>query len=207
MEVRLLTKDTSFELYKAMNGARTCYQSYDYSDNMGEKDMGLLKKLVKLGHHSVLESCVLTFKLEGYSRSVLQELSRHRIASPSVQSTRYTIGKMVDDYSFREYDKYFVEVDELVDAINKQNVERIIGILREQKIEGEKLENDKIKYLFPEALKVNSQLTINLRSLMNFFKQRLSPHALWEIRELAQQMYDTLPKTYTELIDIYLKEC
>lgn len=207
MEVKLLTKDLDFELYKAMRGARTCYQSYEYSDNMGEKDINLLKKLVKLGHHSVLEHCVLTFELKGYSRAVLQQVSRHRMASTSVQSTRYTINKMVDNYDFHNYHEYFVEVDDLTDAINSQNVERTISILKEQIIDGEKLPNDKIKYTFPESLKVTSQLTINLRSLMNFMKQRLDSHALWEIREMAKLMYDELDDNYKELIDLYIEEC
>ena len=47
-------------------------------------------------HESTLEHTSLNFLLKNTSRGVLQELSRHRIASFSVQSTRYTMSDLIN---------------------------------------------------------------------------------------------------------------
>ena len=47
-------------------------------------------------HHSVLEHANLTFLIKGTSRGVLQELARHRIASYTVRSTRYTMSSIIN---------------------------------------------------------------------------------------------------------------
>jgi thymidylate synthase (FAD) len=103
--------------------ARTCYDSFDKSENddiirLNElscvddvesmvftsalrgvealEDSDLLKQLSFVHfHHSVLEHNVLTFLIKGTSRGVLQELARHRIASYSVRSTRYTLDDLL----------------------------------------------------------------------------------------------------------------
>jgi len=49
-------------------------------------------------HHSVLEHATLTFLIRGVGRGVLQELARHRIASPSVRSTRYTMTSLLNAF-------------------------------------------------------------------------------------------------------------
>ena len=49
-------------------------------------------------HESVLEHINFSFLLKGTSRGVLQELSRHRIASYTVQSTRYTMSDVINAF-------------------------------------------------------------------------------------------------------------
>jgi len=49
-------------------------------------------------HHSVLEHAVLTFYIKDIGRGVLQELVRHRIASYTVKSTRYTMSSVLNAY-------------------------------------------------------------------------------------------------------------
>ena len=48
-----------------------------------------LSKLSSMGHQSPLEHASFTFAIEGVSRSLLAQITRHRIASFSVQSQRY----------------------------------------------------------------------------------------------------------------------
>ncbi|MFU8837906.1 MAG: FAD-dependent thymidylate synthase, partial [Thiohalomonadaceae bacterium] len=82
------------------HAVRTCWQSFDRSDNGGEKDRELIDKVGnKFKHASTLEHLVYTFYIEGISRALLQELARHRIASLSVKSTRYTLKELkeIDD--------------------------------------------------------------------------------------------------------------
>ena len=44
---------------------------------------------MKSGHDSVSEHASFTFKIEGVSRVLLAQITRHRLASFSVQSQRY----------------------------------------------------------------------------------------------------------------------
>jgi len=93
-------------------GARTCYKSieksenkeivnYQYFDNYKLiENSNLLQNLAWTSfHYSVLEHAVLTYHIKNISRGVLQELVRHRIASYSVQSTRYTLSEVLFAFS------------------------------------------------------------------------------------------------------------
>ncbi len=77
---------------------RTCWQSFEKSDDGGEKDQALIDRVVnKYKHASTIEHLVYSFLYSRMSRALLQELSRHRIASPSVKSTRYTLKELKDN--------------------------------------------------------------------------------------------------------------
>lgn len=98
--------------------ARTCYDSFDKSEsevirnfkqNIGvdinqelkqqDESSELVDKLVNVNfHESIIEHTVLTFFIAGLSRGVLMQLTRHRIASYSVQSTRYTLTDLIYVY-------------------------------------------------------------------------------------------------------------
>ncbi len=58
------------------------------------------------------------------------------------------------------------------------------------------LSNDKVKFCLPECYKTELSWTINARSLQNFLALRTSKSALWEIRELASQIYLSLPSDH-----------
>ena len=71
---------------------RTCWQSFEKGDNGGEKDVELIERVGnKFKHASTLEHLSYNFYIQGISRALLQELARHRVASLSVKSTRYTL--------------------------------------------------------------------------------------------------------------------
>ncbi len=98
MKVTLL-QNTSLTI--CASAIRTCWQSFDKSDNGGEKDRELIDRVGnKFKHASPLEHLVYTFYIQGISRALLQELSRHRIASLSVKSTRYTLKELKNEESF-----------------------------------------------------------------------------------------------------------
>ena len=54
-----------------------------------DKTAAFLQKLTDLGHASPIEHASFTFGIEGVSRTFLAQVTRHRIASFSVQSQRY----------------------------------------------------------------------------------------------------------------------
>ena len=73
--------------------AKLCYAKSDIDtleENLTpEKVADFLEMLNDLGHESPVEHASFTFGIEGVSRALLAQITRHRIASYSVQSQRY----------------------------------------------------------------------------------------------------------------------
>lgn len=179
----------------AVQAIRTCYNSCDKSDELGEKDIKLLQSIIKNKHLSTIEHICYNYKISGISRACLQELARHRIASLSVKSTRYCLrelkGKNQD-----ELKDYLVKISDSIDEYNRFRLATIQALINEQN-----LSNDELKYLLPEAFKTELMLTINARSLRNLLELRLSSKALKEFRELAKALYRELPEPHRVLFD------
>lgn len=185
MKVILLNKP---DLSLVIQATRTCYDSMSKSDNLGERDLALLKKIIDSKHESVLEHLVFTFKIEGISRACLQELARHRIASYSVKSTRYTL-KELRDTPDNELEKFLIDdIEPIVKSSAIDSLKKIKMLLNNLPSLG----MDKIKYALPECYKTELVWTINARSLRNFLKLRLSLKAHPEIRKLATMISSSL---------------
>lgn len=185
---------------------RTCWQSFDKSDNGGEIDRALIDRVGnKFKHASTLEHLVYSFYVEGISRALLQELARHRMASLSVKSTRYTLKELKDEQPFNTNDKaraekYLVMTDvEMVDEMSIKALENLRQVLAQG------ISNDRAKYCLPESYKTELTWTINARSLQNFINLRSDKAALWEIRDLANMVYETLPEDHRYLFENSLK--
>lgn len=92
MKVTILTHTPEPEKTVAA-AARLCYSNISASEIMEnfseEKASSFIKKLMDMGHMSPVEHVSFTFAIDGVSRTLLAQLTRHRIASYSVQSLRY----------------------------------------------------------------------------------------------------------------------
>ena len=191
MKVKLLNKPDMSIIIEA---TRTCYDSMSKSDNLGEKDLALLEKIIDSKHESVLEHMVFTFKITDISRACLQELARHRIASYSVKSTRYTL-KELRDTPDNELEKFLIkDIEPIVKSSSIDSLKKIKMMLNMPNPD-----MDKIKYALPECYKTELVWTINLRSLRNFLKLRLSLKAHQEIRKLAYEIYTYLMVNISKL--------
>lgn len=204
-------------LMLAIRGARKCYNSMDKSDSTlddyGKKDLALIRRLIKDGHTSVIEHVYYTFDIDGVSRALLQELARHRIASYSVKSTRYTLKELKNEEFYIEtelgreinypvVEKYCVaDLDDIimVDAL-ADSLDYIVYLLNKG------MHNDKVKYLLPESFKTSLIMTINARSLRNLLELRLSKRALWEFQELAKSIIEVLPEQHLILYEDILEK-
>lgn len=222
MEITLLQHSN---LQVCAHAIRTCWQSFDKSDEGGEADKELINRVGnKFKHSSTLEHLTYTFYIAGVSRALLQELARHRMASPSVKSTRYTLKELKEESSFTDgmsmtelkqkyqnptevysdkhmvrASKYLVWTDELgVDFSSVVALEN----LRLMLIDG--VANDRAKYCLPESYKTELTWTINARSLQNFIALRSSKSALWEIRDLAKALFESLPQDHKYLFETCL---
>ncbi len=189
----LLLNYTPLEI--CVNAIRTCWQSFDKSDNCGQKDRELIDRVGnKFKHASTLEHLFYNFYIKGVSRALLQELARHRMASLSVKSTRYTLKELKDENKFDDLQKakkYIVLTgDEIVDNASMNALNNLIEILQNKK------SLDIAKYCLPASYKTELSWSINARSLQNFLSLRSSKSALWEIRELANKIYEILPQDH-----------
>lgn len=182
MKVKLLGY-SPFEL--AVVAARTCYDSYELSDF--DKDEQLIRNIIAKGHTSVLEHLNYSFKIEGISRGCLQQLVRHRLASYSVESTRYTLKKKFKKALLTDL---YVRSDD--PAINHM-VEGQLNYVRNMVLAESPPKNDDLKFALPEAFKTDLVMTVNARSLRNLFKVRLAMDAHSEIRSLARNIHDRIP--------------
>lgn len=184
----------------AVKAIRTCYNSCDKSDELGEKDIKLLQSIIKNKHLSTIEHISYNFKISGISRALLQELARHRVASLSVKSTRYTLREL-KNVNADDLKEYLVQISDSIDEYNKFRLATIQALINEQN-----LSNDELKYLLPEAFKTELMLTINARSLRNLLELRLSSKALKEFRELAKGLYSQLPEPHRVLFDDIIEQ-
>jgi len=202
MEVTLLHY-TPLEV--CSHAIRTCWSSFDKSDNGGEKDKELIDRVGnKFKHSSTLEHLSYNFYITGVSRALLQEIARHRIASPSVKSTRYTLKELKSIEPFKEDDyngasRFIVLThNKLVDTASIKALNNLQDILKKG------VSNDIAKFCLPESYKTELTWTINARSLQNFIKLRSSKSALWEIRDLANKLYTILPNKHKYLFKEFL---
>ncbi len=184
---------------------RTCWQSFDKGDNGGEKDRALIDRVGnKYKHASTLEHLHYNFFISGISRALLQELARHRVASLSVKSTRYTLKELKDIEPFKEDDyegasKFIVLTnDKRVDSASIKALNNLQALLKQG------ISNDIAKYALPECYKTELTWSINARSLQNFLSLRSSKSALWEIRELSYKIFDALPEDHKYLYEDYI---
>ena len=198
MQVKLLHNTP---LWVASKAIRKCWASEAKSDNGGEKDKELIYRVGnKNKHASTLEHLNYTFDIDGVSRALLQEKARHRHASISVKSTRYTLKELKDKPNDGSFDYRSLVV---LTTDTRVNTSILRGLSELQLRLREGISNDLVKYILPEAYKTSYVWTINARSLQNFLELRSSSAALWEIRLLAQAIYDAIPDDHKYLF----KEC
>ena len=71
-----------------------CYGNEPHEDL--DKIQARINRVANVSKHaSTIEHLTYSFDIDGISRGCLQQLCRHRVASYTVQSTRYTLSKLL----------------------------------------------------------------------------------------------------------------
>ena len=194
MKVTLVAYTPSPEL-TVVNSAKTCYSAKMPSGDLSREQMAkFLEKVISAGHTSVLEHASFTFAVEGVSRALTHQLVRHRIASYSQQSQRYV--KLKD----------FARVTPPTIANEKKALARFERAMAEASGAYSALVDmgipaEDARYVLPNATTSNIVVTMNARSLHNFFELRSCLRAQWEIRKLANLMLKEVKKVAPLLFD------
>lgn len=219
MRVELLAYTPQAQVIVAA-AAKLCYSPADIDSILEKQTPEVTEKfldmLVSMGHESPIEHAYYTFAIEGVSRSLLAQITRHRIASFSVQSQRYV----------RENEFEFVvppaiaaqpeALEEFKTAMRnaQASYDKIAAILKQSGTaeltasgmdaqaaakKAEKTAIEDARFVLPNACDTKMIVTMNARSLHNFFNHRCCMRAQWEIRELATQMLRLVKKATPQL--------
>ena len=173
MQITLLTHTPGPESLCAQ-AAAICYRS--------EPSTKVLRHCLEAGHLSIFEHASATFRIEGISRVTSHQLVRHRIGWIYSQvSQRYTgcsrkevvIPEGLDE---RFYNAIYAAYDAYEAMISD-------GVPKED-----------ARYILPNAAQTDLIVTANFRALLHFFELRLCLRAQWEIRELAEEMWQECRK-------------
>lgn len=208
MKVKLVAHTPDPERLVAA-AARVCYSDDDFETGMEkltpEKVEHFVNMLTDMGHESPIEHCTFTFDIDGVSRSLLAQITRHRIASYSVRSQRYV---RFDDFRYvtppaiaanleasaeyvRAMEEDAAHYQKITELLMQEHYDRLIAEGEDEKSArraAEKAAIEDARFVLPNAAETRIMVTMNARSLLNFFKLRCCNRAQWEIRELAWQM-------------------
>jgi thymidylate synthase (FAD) len=195
----------------ALSAIRTCYSPNKPSEIVGlegekyfkqkategegkEVDR-LIRHIVGSGHTSTLEHLTYTFSVEGVSRALLAQLTRHRVGfSYSVQSQRYVKQSTDSRHGGFEWvipEKIENDIDAermFVQAMNRAQMAYDLLIAAG-------VPQEDARAVLPNAATTNLVLTVNLRSLLDFYsKRRKGNGAQYEITELVERLREEVVK-------------
>ena len=161
--------------------ARISYQSSN-TENDPKVTADFIRGLVCKGHESPLEHASATFFIKNISRACSHQFVRHRLMSITQRSDRYSVpdGKFINPFvpgthEREEFDKAFKfswdTYKSLLEAGFKKEDARLV---------------------LPTASVTSMYATANFRERRHFLELRLSKHAQWEIRAVAEEILDHL---------------
>jgi len=208
VKVTLITHSPDPEKIVAA-AAKLCYSDSSADTLLNgldeEKTQRFVEMLASIGHESPLEHVSFTFGIEGVSRTFLAQITRHRLASYSVQSQRYVKQKNFVYITPPEIEKdekaleiFNASMENALDAYNRladmleqRHYSEFIELGNDEKTARSKAEKKAIedaRFVLPNACETKMVVTMNVRSLLNFFRLRCCSRAQWEIKAVADEM-------------------
>ena len=194
-KVRLIQYTPAPEELVAL-AAKLCYSASDLDDlgeGVAKKDQSkFIARLMDMGHLSPIEHASFTFGIEGVSRSFLAQITRHRIASFSVQSQRYVA--LGDDGNGFDY-----IVPPAIEALGEEDAAEFRRQMAEmdawyqawrKKLGSGEKSNEDARFVLPNAAATRMLVTMNARELTHFLSLRCCSRAQWEIRAVTWQMLE-----------------
>lgn len=191
------------------SAAKLCYSSAKISDLTesltDEQAASFVDMLSEIGHESPIEHASFTFGIEGVSRSLLAQITRHRMASFSVKSQRYVREGSFEYVTPPEisaepealalYEELMAEdqrvYDRITEILKEKHKTQFLKDGKDEKTANRMAEKKAIedaRFVLPNSCETQMVMTMNARSLHNFFRHRCCARAQWEIQDVANQM-------------------
>jgi len=135
-----------------------------------------------------------TFAIEGISRACSHQLVRHRVASFSQQSQRYIQVKRLQEHAVTPptvadlgknvFDSFILEASDTYAELVAGGVPR-----------------EDARFVLPNATETSLLMTMDGGSLMHFFGLRLCNRAQWEIRAMAEEIFQHVKEAEPSLFE------
>lgn len=186
------TKDLIETITAAINQCYSPKTGAELKESLSkEKQQKLIDIVLSSGHLSTIEHASFTFSISGVSRVTETQLVRHRIASYSIKSGRYN--KTHTDFVIPPTIQNNPKAQPIIEKY-KANLQETIDELTALGFKPEDM-----RFFTPQGTRTNIVVTMNARSLLNFFEHRLCIRAQWEIRKLAQLMLNCVLEVAPEI--------
>jgi thymidylate synthase (FAD) len=168
------------------SAGRLCYKSESKRHEDSSEDF--VRRIIRSGHDSVLEHSSMTVRFV-VDRGVSHELVRHRIMSPSQESTRYCNYKNLVEFVIPpwvnikpgEYTKYKVDNNTPDNLWHDRMLAAEIGY---KELIEMGWSPGKARCILPHSLKTELMITANFREWRHIFSLRCSLAAHTQMREV-----------------------
>ncbi len=190
----ILTRVTSDPIMAIEEAAANCYNSTPAGDGK------IMRHCVKSGHTSVTEFCQFTFHIEGVSRALSHQLVRHRIASYAQRSQRYC-----SESGFGYVTPKTISNNEAANSLYENTMNQLATVYSALQELG--VPNEDARMVLPNACETQLEVSMNLRTLMNFMNERLCSCAQWEIRAMALAMKKAVLEQVPQLEEYLVPKC
>lgn len=186
------------------SAAKQCYNSsFNYNEHFNSYDGEhlddyelFIQRVAASGHTSILEHASASFLITGVSRALSHQLVRHRLASYTQQSQRYV------NITENEGLQYIIPPsiasnDTALKMFNteirsiQQKYDHIVNELIKSGLSEQRARED-ARFILPNATATNLVMTMNYRELGDFLGKRMCTRAQWEIRELANKIFNIM---------------
>ena len=189
------------------DGARLCYKSKELTDRTEQEKF--ISRLLKSNppHESPIEHSCLSVKFVT-NRGITHELVRHRLISPSQESTRYC------NYSNDRFDN---NVTFIIDRVAIGRITRYLWEEQCRECEREYFERlalgckpEEARGVLNNDVKSEIKVTANYREWMHLFRLRCDKHAHYQMRELTtpllKELSSELPLIFGPILEQVKKE-
>lgn len=187
---------------------RTCYQSYQNETEDTTSAKNMIQMLIKMGHESVLEHFLITIKAK-IDVGNYKDLTRHRHASFSIESTRfcnYSKGKFGNELTVIQ--PCNIDKDSGIYHIWLKTMNDIEKAYMDMSALGAK--PDQLRMILPHSLAAEVTMSANLREWRHIFKMRCQKAAHPSVRQIMlktlNEFHNRIPAVFDDLYDEFKED-
>ena len=168
-----------------------------------EKNLKLVKRIIKMGHKSIIEHDYLVFAICDVSPIIEQTIIGNRLTSFTIKSRREVDFRNVGYYipEFRNNDLKIHENNTQIQEIYKEQMQKLFNFYGDMVDDGIDVED--ARFILPYSYHSNIIMGLNARELekmvISFLYGRLS--RLSEVKELGEKLYDIIKQYVPYLVD------
>jgi len=172
------------------------------SQGTPEDDLRLNGDLIELCHHVPLESVAMTFYVNGITKSLVGQWTRHRIGVGwTFRSTRHVSGDQ-NGFVYHPFDHIDNEEDvKYLLSEMEDSAKEAIARFERMRARTPKCRKEDARRIMPVHWNTSCYFYCNARSLRNTFILRLAKKAEWEIRRLHKIFFEVMMKETPSLFE------